>query len=425
MHIAIISYEFPPDTGGGGIGTYSREVARLLSDSGHLIEVFTASNVRRGWVQEGGYRVNFVGGSSKSSFAKDVVSPFSERHATVKFDVVEGPEYGADGRDVLKAFPSIAHVVKLHTPSELVRQVNRCALQPVGWLRHRSKQLKNAIGGLVRGGRALTSSTPWNEVTERAYVEQCDLVVSPSYALLHWAIENWSVDVDRTMVVPNPYLPSDEMLTIPIRERGTCVGFMGRLEYRKGVQDLVEAIPLVLRAEPFTTFRFVGEPVMHPGTREMFDTYIRRKLGQYGDLVMIGKPRPLTEMHHEYAAVDVCAFPSIWENFPNVCLEAMVSARAVVGSEAGGMSEMLGEGCGILIPPRSPKRLAEAIVELLRSPELRFSAGMKARYRVLERYSRPAVRPAIEQSYKQAISLCHAKKKLIFSNDRVDIAQTR
>jgi glycogen(starch) synthase len=411
MHIAIISYEFPPDTGGGGIGTYSREVARLLCESGHLVEVFAASNVRKGWIQEEGYRVNFVSGSSKLTFAKEVVSPFSERHATVKFDVVEGPEYGADGREVLSTFPLVPHVVKLHTPSELVRHANHCRLQPIGWMRHRSGQMRKALEDLVRGDRTFSITNPGNEVNERAYAEQCDQVVSPSRALLDWAMENWSVSADQTMVVPNPYRPSEEMLKIPIRARGMCVGFMGRLEYRKGVQDLVEAIPHVLHAEPSATFRFVGEPVLHPGTREMFDRYIRRKLGQFGDRITIAKPRPLTQMYLEYAAVDVCAFPSIWENFPNVCLEAMASARAVVGSEAGGMSEMLGEGCGMLIPPRSPKRLAEAIVEFLRSPELRFSAGLMARRRVLERYSR-SVLPMVEQSYQRAIRLSLAKQKL-------------
>ncbi len=404
MRIAIISYEFPPDTGGGGIGTYSREVARLLCGSGHLVEVFAASNVRKGWIRDEGYRVNFVSGSSKLTFAKNVVSPFSERHATVRFDVVEGPEYGADGREVLKAFPSVPHVVKLHTPSELVRHANHCRLEPIGWMRHRSGQMRKVLDGLVRGERTFSIANAGNDVDERAYVEQCDQVVSPSQALLDWAVENWSVSTDQTMVVPNPYHPSEEMLKTPIRTRGMCIGFMGRLEYRKGVQDLVEAVPHVLRAEPSATFRFVGEPVMHPGTREMFDSYIRRKLAQFGDRITIAKPRPLTQMYLEYAAVDVCAFPSIWENFPNVCLEAMASARAVVGSEAGGMSEMLDEGCGMLIPPRSPKRLAEAIIEFLRSPELRFSAGLKARRRVLEQYSR-SVLPMVEQSYQRAIRL--------------------
>jgi glycogen synthase len=410
MRIAIITYEFPPDNG-GGIGTYSREVARLLSKSGHLVEIFAASSARKGLVQEGGYRINFVNVSSRSDFAKEVVAPFSERHATVKFDVVEGPEYGADGHEVLRTFPFVPHVVKLHTPSELVRQVNHCRLQPTGWLRHRSKQVRKAVDVLVCGDRKWSVAKPRNDGNERAYVEQCDLTVAPSHALLRWAIENWSVNVDKTMVVPNPYLPSEEMLRIPIRERGKCIGFVGRLEYRKGVQDLVEAVPHVLRAEPSATFRFVGEPILHPGTREMFDSYIRRKLGQFGDRVVIRKPRPLTEMHNEYALVDVCAFPSIWENFPNVCLEAMASARAVVGSDAGGMSEMLSEGCGILIPPRSPKGLAEAIVEFLRSPELRFSVGMKARCSVVERYSSRAILPMVEQSYERAIRLSLAKKR--------------
>jgi glycosyltransferase involved in cell wall biosynthesis len=60
---------------------------------------------------------------------------------------------------------------------------------------------------------------------------------------------------------------------------------------------------------------------------------------------------------------DVCIFPSLWENFPFVCLEAM--SGAIVGSSAGGMAEMLAEGAGMLVKPGSPARWAEAICQRL------------------------------------------------------------
>ena len=92
-------------------------------------------------------------------------------------------------------------------------------------------------------------------------------------------------------------------------------------------------------------------------------------------------------MPAEYSRVDICVFPSYWDNFPNVCLEAMAGARAVVGSSAGGMAEMLADGAGLLVEPRSPDQLADAVIRFLRSPELRRSCGEKARKVVLERYS--------------------------------------
>jgi glycosyltransferase involved in cell wall biosynthesis len=111
-------------------------------------------------------------------------------------------------------------------------------------------------------------------------------------------------------------------------------------------------------------------------------------------------------MPEQYAAVDICVFPSVWENFPNVCLEAMSAGRAIVASSAGGMAEMLEGGVhGILIPPCNPKVIAEGVIRLLRSRELRQALGASARQRVLSAYSLEKIGPQLEQSYEVAIAL--------------------
>jgi glycosyltransferase involved in cell wall biosynthesis len=111
-------------------------------------------------------------------------------------------------------------------------------------------------------------------------------------------------------------------------------------------------------------------------------------------------------MPEQYAAVRVCVLPSVWENFPNVCLEAMSAGRAIVASSAGGMAEMLEGGAhGVLIPPRDPKAIAESVIRLLRSPDLCQALGTSARKRVISAYSLERIGPELERSYQAAIAL--------------------
>jgi glycogen(starch) synthase len=412
MHIALMSYEYPPDTAFGGIGTYTQQVARILSGNGHSVEVFAASGRRGGYEEDSNLRVNFVEGLDRDAFATKAARAFGERHAVRAFDVVESPEFSADGREVLRLYPEVAHVVKMHSPLELLVELNSCRLTASGWFRWQTSRARRLVGGLRRGRkpqfrnkfgrrRPVVSEV---ERIERDYVKRCDFVVSPSKALLDWSISRWSVNSQNSMVVPNPYVPSSALLDIKARPNDrVVVGFVGRLEHRKGVVDLVDAIPSILEAEPDTRFRFVGEARSHPGTLEPFDVFVGRKLRRRADKVCVVGGCGLDQMPREYSLLDICVFPSIWENFPNVCLEAMSAGKPVVASRAGGMAEMLDGGGGLLISPRSPKELAAAVIQMIRSPELRLAAGEQGRRQVLERYSANAILPLVESSYRRAV----------------------
>jgi len=112
----------------------------------------------------------------------------------------------------------------------------------------------------------------------------------------------------------------------------------------------------------------------------------------------------LDDIPHYLAQTDICVFPSLWENFPNVCLEAMAAGRGVVGSSAGGMAEMLDQGnAGLLVPPEDATAIASAIIELLDQPNLRMKLGAEARERVTTEYSLERLGDLIEQSYQRAI----------------------
>ncbi|MBI4417072.1 MAG: GT4 family glycosyltransferase PelF, partial [Euryarchaeota archaeon] len=87
-----------------------------------------------------------------------------------------------------------------------------------------------------------------------------------------------------------------------------------------------------------------------------------------------------------YNMGDVVAMPSISEGFPYALLEAMAIEKPIVATDVGGVREALGNG-GILVPPRSPRLFADAIVTLLRDPPLRDLLGRLARDRALSLYS--------------------------------------
>jgi glycosyltransferase involved in cell wall biosynthesis len=182
--------------------------------------------------------------------------------------------------------------------------------------------------------------------------------------------------------------------------------FLGRLEVRKGVLELARAIPIILDQAPHTVFRFVGRSLPHPGTNEDLKAVLDRELGASARAVEFIDEIPYDRVAMAFADTDILVFPSAWENFPNVCLEAMAAARGVVGSSAGGMAEIIEDGqTGLLVPPRTPKAIAAAVIRLLEDPERRIAMGRAARTHVATAYSPEVIAPLQEASYRRAIAV--------------------
>lgn len=86
-------------------------------------------------------------------------------------------------------------------------------------------------------------------------------------------------------------------------------------------------------------------------------------------------------------ASDIGVLCSHQEGFSNAVLEGMASSLPMIVTDVGGNAEAVRDGeCGIVVPPRDPARLAEAIVRLAGSPELRNALGSAARRRMAEHF---------------------------------------
>ncbi len=403
MHIAFISYEYPPDTALGGIATYVKQAASMLSSRGHHVEVFAGSKTRTGTENENGILVHRIQAMTAHhedplGFAAQIAPVFAQRQQACAFDVLEGPDYMAEAREAIQSVPDIPLVIKLHTPCYLLRSMNTSHYGP---LRHTLSAAKS----ILKGQRPFYFYKPEDDI-ERDCCLQADEIAAPSHAVGERVIQDWGLSAEKVSFFPLFFTPTESLLKIPVETHTHVVTFYGRLEIRKGVVDLAEAIPLILRECPDAKFRFIGRPMWSPRLRVDMKTFLAQKLARHAASVQFLDPVPPEEIAALLAATDICVFPSLWESFGYTCLESMSAGRGLVATDPSGMAEMLRDGnteFGRLVPPRSPAEIARAVVELLQNPAERMRLGAAARQRVLDQYSLSRVGVLQEASYLRAI----------------------
>ena len=407
LRIAFISFEYPPDSSFGGIATYVAQAARLMTSRGHHVEVFASSTNRNETVYDDNILVHWILETNRDDFPVIAGHKIAQRHKEAPFDVIESPEYYADGRKVAELIPELPLVVRLHTPSRLIIEMS----WPHGkWYAYSklTKLLKATIKLLTNKGGTVPFLNPkqyWYKIDliEKEFSHKANRVVALCNDMKNFALKKWNLSSEKVVICPNIYNPRPELLSIQPREKGNTIGYFGRLERRKGVDLLVDAIPSILSKFPDTRFRFVGKSQFYkPGL--LFDDWIKMVLSKYIDNIEFVDHVTLEEMPYQYSKVDICIFPSRWENFPNVCLEAMSAAKSVIGSKFGGMSKMISsDQIGLLVDPFSKKEIVAAACQLLSDAEQRIKLGLNARERVLKVYNLDIIGNQMETIFNEAI----------------------
>lgn len=426
MRIAFVNFEFPPELAVGGIAAYSRQASRLLRQNGHHVEVFCASFTADSTRTEDGVRVHRLKAYNHVELSERAAGLLVERDREVHFDVLETPEYGADALTAIRRLPHLPLVVKLHTPRWLV-----AALDAPQW----------PPAAAAEGG-----APPPPEGYDPECDRECrlarlaDMVAAPSRAAASVVERLWGLDPRRISYFPMPCYLMPALLQIPIRPGTGRVTFLGRLEVRKGVLDLARAIPLVLRDLPEIRFRFAGRPMSSPDGNPDMRAYLETMLAGCEPMVEWMGHVPPEDIPATLAQTDVCVFPSLWESYGLVCLEAMFAGRAVVATAGSGMAELLDGGrAGRLIPANlagpgpdvdgrrdgakrrqgeqtcpkvqevhrnsidRPTAIAEAVRQLLENPAAMIRLGEAARLRALAGYTPEYILPRQEECYRRAI----------------------
>lgn len=163
------------------------------------------------------------------------------------------------------------------------------------------------------------------------------------------------------------------------------VGTVANLKAHKGIDQLLEAVPIVLRDLPDVRFVVVGRGPLEEELRAR-----SRAMGLDGAVWFTGFREDAARLA---GAFDVFVLPSLHEGLPIALLEAMALGRPSVVTPVGGVPEVVEHGRDALVVPRSqPAALAAAIVELLRDRSMRARLGANAKRRAASFDIRRAVR---------------------------------
>jgi glycosyltransferase involved in cell wall biosynthesis len=230
-----------------------------------------------------------------------------------------------------------------------------------------------------------------------------DRVTANAEEVRRHAHEVEGCSLDKIVVIPNGVDLTRFATTVatppPVEmpASGPIVGCVGRLSGKKGHSDLLEAAALVLRRRPDTTFVLVGDGALRSELRAQADG-----LGLNGQVRFVGHVNDPVPLLYR---MNLFVLPSRIEGMSNALLEAMAANRAVVATSVGGNPEVVVDGVtGLLVPPRDPARLANAVLTLLADPQRASAMGAAGRARVETCYSVQAMLRQLEDLYRRELA---------------------
>jgi glycogen(starch) synthase len=398
MKIAVFVYEYPPKIV-GGLGTYAAEITRKFVLDDHDVTVFTMND-------------------DAGSLPTREIWRGIEIHRPLHIDISDSlPDVIADdikkwgrglhlfGKLMVYNYLSAAKLI-----NELIKKegMKYDIVVAHDWL--------SAMGGITvkretglplafhvhstEKGRTLGNGSSVVSNIELRAGKMADLIVTVSYAmkdeLIQLGFPKDKIQVSYNGVDPQKYNPenvsSEKIKRIRskygIKDNELMILFLGRLVGVKGVDKLIMAIPHILTKIPNVKLVVVGV-----GDLQEYLTNLTRtmRLDEYVKFCFDFIPEEERILH--YAACDIAVFPSHYEPFGIVALEAMSMEKPVVVGAAGvsGMREIViccgEEQCGFHVDPNNPSDIAWGVISALENPERRKVLGKNGRKRVLAEFT--------------------------------------
>jgi glycosyltransferase involved in cell wall biosynthesis len=389
VRICLVSEEYPTfSSGRGGIGTYTFALAQGLSKAGEEVVVISRSEVKEEEYKDGSVLVCRIPPICFSvPFLHTYLNIFGYSlavHRKLKkviqekgSEIVEAPEYRAEAFFFSRTKKRIPLVVRLHTPHIVTEEVT--GIKPDSYSR------------IVR----------W---MEKETVAHADLVTSPSRSLAELCQDKMQVKKSFS-VIPNP-IDTSRFIRKGYRDRLSTqvILHVGKFQDLKNTKVLIQALPEVLKKFPQAKLRLIGSDTLTGPCRSSYRQMVEGLAHELGvrDKVEFSDMMPRKELLEHYQQARLTVVPSLFENFPFTCLEAMSCGCPVIASNVGGLPEMIEDGVsGFLFQPDNKKELAEKIVALLSDPALAESMGNEAAIRVRRYYSQEVIIPQVLNVYRQ------------------------
>ena len=388
MRIAYLSLEFPPRVY-GGLGVYVDEISRGMAALGQSVSVFTPGDGHLPRQEQMGgvdvFRTNPVAirdgldiflsfqtlaWGDGLRFLEDLISINLQSAAMVMdngpFDICVAHDWlGLWGGMAVKRkeLPLIYHVHGLE----------------VGRSDNPNQQL---VALEKRGSEVADRIITVSEAMKRQIV---DLGIPPEkISVCYHGVDAGFFDPQRA----DPGALASLKKRYGFAEDDIIILFLGRLEPVKGVRELMAAFPSVLSRHPKARLLLVGR-----GSLEAWLKQELQRLGSGFATLVTDFLNPMDKMHH-YALADICVFPSIYEPFGIVALEAAAMGKAAVVGAAGtsGLAEIVQNPAtpkptGVHVNPRHADDIAWGINLALEDRDRLLSWGENARRLALSQFT--------------------------------------
>ncbi|MEM3737027.1 MAG: glycosyltransferase family 4 protein [Candidatus Bathyarchaeia archaeon] len=412
MRIAFFVWEYPPVLF-GGLGTYAQYITREFVEYGHDVSVFTLNpgDLKTREIIKGVevHRPNIV--NCANVFPLFVTEDLSRWGTYIKYfsDMFtynilsaskfvnqlirkEGVNY-----DVVCVHDWLSGIAGLIVKNELRRM-------PVIFHVH-STEWGRSMGG---GSRVIIH-------IEDTTAQVADNIITVSHVmkedLTRHGWDEKKIHVVWNGVDPERYNPevvdTNKIQKLResygIREDEQMILFVGRLTWVKGVRNLIQALPLILRDFPKVKLVILGR-----GEEQKDIMELAGRLGVNDKVVYRFEFVQEDERILHYAASDLCVLPSIYEPFGIVSLEAMAMEKPVVVGAKGcvGFREQVipsgPEQNGIHVNGEDPADIAWGVKEVLRDPAYAKKLGKNGRVRVLKYFTWKVVAEQTLKIYRES-----------------------
>ena len=229
-------------------------------------------------------------------------------------------------------------------------------------------------------------------LTERGKEEHAALKILPKEKItpIYSGIE---LDAFQNFV-PSKENPPPILKNLPGEHR---VGCLARLVPIKGHRYLLKAVPYVIEEIPDALFFIAGDGPQRTDLEKEC-----QKLGILSSVFFLGNLEDARSFIYE---MDLLVLPSLNEGMGRVLLEAQVMGKPVIGTRVGGIPDVIREGgTGLIVPPKDPRALAEAILNLLRDPERCRAMGEAGKKWVDEKFGVEVMVSQISKLYEELLS---------------------
>jgi len=387
MRVLLVSQEFPPETGWGGIGTYLGVLAPALVRAGAEVHVLSVVEGQpHGDRIVDGVHVHRAPLRRPPGVGRALRLPLTWRRVSLaaavsrevrrlrtRFDVCETPEWGAEGL-MLALRRALPLVVRLHSGAS---------------------QIFPYVGPIGRDRR-------WAIRCEQALVRRAN-VVTGTRAQTSTVARELDLDPEGVRTITCPIAPVDPLAPTNGSPR---VLFAGRFEARKGPDVLLRAVPRLLERVPDVRVVLRGTDT---GSADggSYSEQLRRLVTELGiaKITEIVDRWDVDAVREELPRATVCAVPSRWESFGYVAAEAAALGSPVVASRIPALEDIVTDGVtGRLVPTDDPASLSDALGDLLSEPSTARRMGAEAAREIAERCDPDRVAALTLEAYALAIT---------------------